>query len=155
MTTFLIYVTEALFGPPCYGSSWKCPFCDPGGDSKWASFSVRPPRKKGDGTEYPIKWRCHRCRRWGDEYDLLRLLYPGEQNRAFRREERALLYSGWLLELSRSYGRSPLGDNTTGPSRRGGGAASTIAQRGRGGEEGTGARIPLKKGEWKSGTGEG
>jgi len=68
--SFLSELCHELLGPPDYGSSWPCPFCDPEAESSWASFSVRPPLRS-----HPIKWKCHRCKRWGDEHDLLAFLY--------------------------------------------------------------------------------
>jgi hypothetical protein len=72
--SFLELVCRELLGGPAYGRSWHCPHCDPRQESEWASFSVRPPKRKRNGEEYPIKFKCHRCQRWGDEHDLLRLL---------------------------------------------------------------------------------
>src|SRR5438552_1089868 len=65
--TFLEFVCRKLLGPPVSGSCWRCPYCDSNG----ASFSVRPP--KGD---LPIKFKCHRCGEWGDEFDLMKLFHP-------------------------------------------------------------------------------
>ena len=67
--TFLEFVAERLMGPPVSGSNWHCPFCA----SRRTSLSVRPPL---DG--YAIKFKCHRCAMWGDEFDLVKEFYPGE-----------------------------------------------------------------------------
>lgn len=68
--SFLFELCVSLLGPPAYGSSWHCPYCDPEGESNWPSFSVRPPLKN-----HAIKFRCHRCKVWGDEHDLLAKFY--------------------------------------------------------------------------------
>lgn len=100
--TFLEFACHEELGPPAHGASWHCPCCDPGQDEEWVSFSVRPPK-----ASYPIKFKCHRCQWWGDEHDLLLVLYPGEENRDVRRLR--------LAELKRMYlrdhrPRPPLGD---------------------------------------------
>jgi hypothetical protein len=75
--SFLEYVCRELLDNPVHGASWFCPLCDPNGElvaadgTPWPSFSVRPPLEN-----YPIRWRCHRCNRWGDEYDLVKRIYP-------------------------------------------------------------------------------
>ena len=67
--TFLEFVAERLMGPSVAGSCWRCPFCD----SSHGSLSIRPP-KQG----FPVKFKCHRCGIWGDESDLMKEFYPGE-----------------------------------------------------------------------------
>jgi hypothetical protein len=62
--SFLHWLAVQVLGQPRWGAAWNCPFCDKGGEMEWACFSVRPPKVK-----LPIKWACHRCHRWGDEYD--------------------------------------------------------------------------------------
>jgi hypothetical protein len=105
--TFLHFFCCETLGPPRYGSSWPCPFCDPDHESEWASFSVRPPY-----GNYPIKWKCHRCHRWGDEWDLLRLLYPKDPTtRSLVLAEVKRLYLRDVVRLPRLPARcSPLGD---------------------------------------------
>jgi hypothetical protein len=95
MKVFLEFVCNELLGPPEYGRRWRCPACKPEGGSgtrgihdgrrptrrdhkkPWACFTVLPPKKKPGGKgSYPIRWYCHRCKRLGDEYDLLRILDP-------------------------------------------------------------------------------
>ncbi len=78
--SFLWELCSHLLGPPEYGSSWHCPFCDPDPERKsWASFSVRPPLR-----HYPIKFRCHRCKVWGDEHDLLhKFFHDDEESQQF------------------------------------------------------------------------
>ena len=74
MKSFLEYVCKRLMGPPISGSSWRCPFCD----SSRASFSVRRPKLNYATDEYfPIKFRCFRCGKWGDEFDVIKLFHPG------------------------------------------------------------------------------
>ena len=110
--TFLEYICRELLGPPRFGErQWHCPFCDPGKEQEWVSFSVRPP--KGN---YPIKYCCHRCHRWGDEHDLVRHLDP-----SLSYEARRL----WIERLLVAYQRdtSPLGKDKGEPHH-------TIAQRG-------------------------
>jgi hypothetical protein len=71
--TFLEYLCLGLLGPPVYHGQqrhWHCPFCDPRRQSAWMSFTVRPPKR-----DYPIKYRCHRCSAWGDEFDLVKKVY--------------------------------------------------------------------------------
>jgi hypothetical protein len=49
--SFLEFCFHELVGPPRYGSSWFCVWCNVDGENdEWASLSVRPP--KGN---YPIK----------------------------------------------------------------------------------------------------
>lgn len=90
--TFLRFVCWEVLGPPIYGS-WLCPYCDPLQMSKWASLSVLPPK-----GSYAIKFRCHNCGRWGDEHDLMRLVYPdcAETRRIMlkelKRRHRRMLY---------------------------------------------------------------
>ncbi len=79
MITFLEYVCERLMGPPQASRSWCCPYHD---DTN-PSFTVRPPKKRPNGTEYPIKYRCHACGEWGDERDLLRHFYPKDTQAQF------------------------------------------------------------------------
>lgn len=67
--TLLEFVCHKLLGKPEAGSCWRCPYCDSSGPS----FSVRPP-KPGK----PVKFKCHRCLVWGDEFDLLRHFYADE-----------------------------------------------------------------------------
>ncbi|MCI0639583.1 MAG: hypothetical protein L0Y72_18915 [Gemmataceae bacterium] len=103
--TFLQYVCWELLGPPAYGSAWHCPFCDPGSEQEWASFSVRPPL-----GSHPIKFRCHRCQRWGDEHDILKHALPGDENRDERRLRLAELMASWLHDKP-----SPLGEDERPP----------------------------------------
>lgn len=65
--SFLEFVAERLMGQPVSGSCWNCPYCVSSGPS----FSVRPPL-----GNYSIKFKCHRCGKWGDEMDLLKLFFP-------------------------------------------------------------------------------
>ncbi len=51
------------------GAYWKCPYCH----CSRATFSVRPPL-----ADKPIKFKCFRCAKWGDELDLLTFFYPNE-----------------------------------------------------------------------------
>src|SRR5262245_29229125 len=90
--TFLNFVFHELLGPPAYGSSWFCPWCNPNGDrftdgdETWASLSVLPPR-----GSYPIKFKCHWCGVWGDEHDLIRKRYPGISSETVGLKVRELL----------------------------------------------------------------
>jgi len=104
-------------GPPAYGSSWYCPFCDPDGggglsqrggkpESKWASFSVRPPFRK-----YAIKFKCHRCQTWGDEHDLLRKFCDDPEERQWWIDY-AMAYYPPELRSPRGY---PDSSNTANP----------------------------------------
>jgi hypothetical protein len=82
--SFLLEFCNVVMGSPEYGGRcWFCPYCDPDPDREhrndkgkkkpWAAFSVRPPLGR-----HPIKFRCHRCRVWGDEHDLLNFFYHDE-----------------------------------------------------------------------------
>jgi hypothetical protein len=64
-------------GPPVRNRTWRCPFHSP--DSN-PSFVIRPPKRRPNGTWYPIKYRCFSCDEWGDEWDLLLHFYPQERN---------------------------------------------------------------------------
>ncbi len=67
--TFLEYLVERLMGPPAYGSTWHCPFH---GDSN-PSFRVLPHK-----PQYKDRWICFGCGERGDEFDFLKLYFPGE-----------------------------------------------------------------------------
>lgn len=67
--SFLEFVAARLLGPAVSGSYWNCPFCD----SSSASLSVRPPK-----AGYKVKFKCFRCATWGDQFDLMKEFYPGE-----------------------------------------------------------------------------
>jgi hypothetical protein len=106
--TFLFWFFRKMLGPPPYGDSWRCPKCDPNSDycmsrrsssktdptrggkpgrkKAWACLSVRPPK-----SNLAIKFRCHRCSWWGDEFDLLKLLRP------------SLSYDARLMVMQRFY----------------------------------------------------
>jgi hypothetical protein len=90
--TFLFFVCWTLLGRPAYGSCWHCLWCDRKRKKKRATLSVLKPRQRADGTWHDIKFKCHNphCdqygpggfigpdgKRFGDEHDLLRKLYPG------------------------------------------------------------------------------
>jgi hypothetical protein len=94
--TFLEFVCGKVLGPPS-GSTYICPYC------QRRRLSVRPPR-----ANLPIKWACHRCQRWGDEFDLFKdvLGLRDYSDRLDKREELHLAY---------------LRDEPTGFSPRGGG----------------------------------
>lgn len=71
-TTFLEYLIERHLGPPAYRaarSTWVCPFHN----DHHPSFSTRP-----HDPRYKDRWICFGCGERGDEYDFLRLFYPGE-----------------------------------------------------------------------------
>jgi hypothetical protein len=67
------------------------------------SFTVRPPK-----MDYPIKYRCHRCGAWGDQYDLIKKVY-----RCYYEEAKLI-----VRDLLESYKRdvldrdSPLGEES-------------------------------------------
>jgi hypothetical protein len=117
--SFLWVVCHELLGPPAVGQScWYCPYCnDTAENPEWASFSVRPARRNPNtGRPYPIKFKCHRCKAWGDEYDVIGLLYEGMSYQA-RQVEIARLQEYYRREYlgvgSGSVERtSPLGDYT-------------------------------------------
>lgn len=67
--SFLEFCFHRLLGKPVSGSCWNCPVCDSSG----ASLSVRPPKE-----EYKVRFKCFRCDWWGDEFDLLREFYKGD-----------------------------------------------------------------------------
>ena len=98
--TFLEYVAERLMGPPVCGSCWRCPYCD----SPHASFSVRPPK-----PGYKVKFKCFRCGMWGDEYDLLKEFYPGEQY-----PRRRVRLDQWYRDWQREYQSEPVVTTTRG-----------------------------------------
>jgi hypothetical protein len=124
--TFLEFAFHELLGPPRGERSWHCPACDPNREMEWVCCSVLPPL-----GSYPIKWKCHNCGAWGDEHDLLRLLFPGEHNSDYRRLRLAELKEIYLREYPpRS---STLGDIAGEPKTLGQvlrEQASNIAQRG-------------------------
>jgi hypothetical protein len=64
MTTFLEFVWQRYLGPPACGVCYRCPHCD----HPTPSVTINPP-KAGKA----IKWRCHRCGTFGDEFDVLKL----------------------------------------------------------------------------------
>lgn len=86
MITFLEFVCEHLMGPPLHGRSWRCPFHSP---DNHPSFSVRPPKQRPDGGWHPIKFRCHACGTWGDEWDLILNFYQDEQRHQHLKRLRA------------------------------------------------------------------
>lgn len=69
--TLLLYIAETLLGPPTYHTSvpgqayWHCPFHDDASPS----FRTQP-----HNPAYKDYWRCDGCARFGDVYNLLRLL---------------------------------------------------------------------------------
>src|SRR5438552_3419051 len=68
--TFLQFCCYQLLDDPrC------CPWCDADGDAEWKSFSILPPKKRSNGSWYDIKFRCHRCGKFGDELDLAMKVY--------------------------------------------------------------------------------
>jgi hypothetical protein len=83
--TFLEYVCRRLLGHPS-GGSFCCPYCDHN------RLTVRQP----DGDK-PIKFRCHRCQKWGDEMDLLRDV-AGIGNYTDRMERRAEMHADYLRD---------------------------------------------------------
>ena len=70
--SFLEYACRKWLGPPAKTSGdvcyWKCPFHDP---DAHPSFHVMPPHE-----DYAVKFKCHPCDAWGDEFDLLKQLRP-------------------------------------------------------------------------------
>lgn len=108
--TLLEFVCDRLMGPPVCGSCWRCPYCDSSG----ASFSVRPP--KGD---FPIKFKCFRCDRWGDELDLLEHFYPDD--------DKSQIYSRWT-KLRRQY-ESARPESKSSFSLRGTGHTGSVCQK--------------------------
>src|SRR6266852_4708572 len=96
---FLDFVVHELWGPPRYGEdNWHCPFCDPMKE-EWVSFTVLPPK-----DNLPIKFRCHRCQRWGDEFDLVKFFYKVNY------ESSKLVVAELLERYRRSVGVSTLGE---------------------------------------------
>jgi hypothetical protein len=73
--TFLQYVCERLLGKPrrvggSPGESyWTCPFC-----GRYAEAFHTFPHKPG----LKDRWSCWKCGMRGDEFDLMRHCYPGE-----------------------------------------------------------------------------
>ncbi len=68
--TFLEYVCERLMGPPASSSNgWSCPRHE----DNHPSFNTRPPKQ---GCK--VRFCCFSCGWWGDEFDLLKEFYPGE-----------------------------------------------------------------------------
>src|SRR6516162_8477588 len=73
--TFLQYVCERLLGQPrrvggSPGESyWTCPFCGRFAEA-FHTFPSKPPHKD--------RWSCWKCGMRGDEFDLMRHCYPGE-----------------------------------------------------------------------------
>ena len=82
MSSFLEYIFHQQFGR----GPWSCPYCES------RHFSVRPAK---DGK--PVKFKCFKCESWGDEWDLLKLMFPRE-NYADRQERRAALYAVYLRD---------------------------------------------------------
>jgi hypothetical protein len=83
--TFLEFVCQRLLGRPTHTEGgcpcWPCPRC---GHRSW---HVRPP-----SAVHKDRCSCWSCQWWGDEYDLLRQLFPGEmypQRRARLEQYRA------------------------------------------------------------------
>jgi hypothetical protein len=103
MQSFLEYVCWALLDSPACGSSWFCPFChEQAENQEWASFSVRPPLGK-----YPIKWKCHRCHKWGDAIDLIMFIYKCSHT------EGKVVLAELLESYRHEHGSgTPLGDRT-------------------------------------------
>ena len=99
MISFLEFVAERLMGPPIGARSWRCPFHDDGNPS----FAVNPPKQRPDGSQHPIKFRCHAgsCGRWGDEWDLVAHFYPG----TFAQHKKRM--RAWELAYERLYGINP------------------------------------------------
>lgn len=71
--TFLEYVCERELGSPASRgrdyATWCCPFHN----DNHPSFCTRPHL-----PQYKDRWSCFGCGLWGDEFDLLRHLYPAE-----------------------------------------------------------------------------
>ena len=63
--TFLEFVYRKLLGPPAAGVCYRCPDCD----HKTPSVTINPPK-----AGHAVKFRCHRCGAFGDEFDVLKLV---------------------------------------------------------------------------------
>jgi hypothetical protein len=59
--TFLEFVLYRYVGAP-RGNYWTCPWCE----HPNPSLVVNEPLE-----DHAIKFRCHRCQKWGDEFDVL------------------------------------------------------------------------------------
>ena len=93
----LEFIAIELMGPPNTSSGyWDCPFC--GGTN---SFHVLPSK----GT-LEIKFKCHRCGKFGDKHDLIKIyrpkLSPPEKTQLLKN-----LYEDYLRSNGRSEGSSP------------------------------------------------
>ncbi len=62
--TFLEFVYRKYLGPPASGICYRCPYCA----HPSPSVTINPP-KEG----MAVKFRCHRCKSFGDEFDVLKL----------------------------------------------------------------------------------
>ncbi len=71
--TLLEYVCERMMGPPAFRSGnrsfWSCPQHEDANPS----FSTLPPAKG-----YKDRFRCFSCGFWGDEFDIIKEVHPGE-----------------------------------------------------------------------------
>jgi hypothetical protein len=119
--TFLEYLCERLIGPPAKPGGregetyWLCPFHD---DSN-PSFHTLPHK-----PEYKDRWLCFGCGNRGDEADLVKAFYPGEDW-----PRRRLRLDQWRQEFeARAEREQDAPPETTGPtcfSLRGSGKEST------------------------------
>lgn len=67
---FLEFCCLKMLGRPVARHCWRCPFCEGSG----ASLFVR----RGESKD---RFKCYRCRAWGDEADLLRMRYADYSER--------------------------------------------------------------------------
>ena len=63
--TFLEFVYRKFLGSPKSGNSYRCPYCKHG----TPSLTINPPL-----AGKAVKYRCHRCQMFGDEFDVLKLV---------------------------------------------------------------------------------
>src|SRR5437764_5152931 len=67
--TFLEFIVRRELGEPNRNGKWLCPFH---GESN-PSFTLFPPK-----AGCKDRFKCWSCGAWGDEFDLLKELYPDE-----------------------------------------------------------------------------
>lgn len=114
LPTFLAYVATKLLGEPTSSGCWPCPVCD-----HRDSLAVNDPK-----PGCAIKWRCFRCMKWGDEFDLLVWMSPGLSYGdrkymigQFREEYHELLAKGGRGNAADAVIPSPGRKNTYAPRR--------------------------------------
>jgi len=78
---FLEFIAEKLLGP-----EQRCPHCNSD------SFTIKAPDRAGK-----VRWKCYACDSWGDEYDLLKEVYPSKDY-PWRRVRVALLQKQFKRE---------------------------------------------------------